>query len=82
MDTLLESDMDTATYREVQRVLSSEHIFVPLIRHGMVATHTDDLDIRARFKTTSLIYGPDVAKWEFRGQSSPDSEVLPTHPPQ
>lgn len=66
MDSILNDDMDTTTFKEIQRVLSKEHIFIPLIRHGIAVTHINALDTKSRHRTTEPLFGPDVAIFEFK----------------
>jgi ABC-type transport system substrate-binding protein len=66
LDRLLEDFEGMTTYREVQRILSAEQIFLPLFRRGISVAYTKDLLTNHRIHATNLPYGPDAVYWEFK----------------
>lgn len=65
-DLLASGDgMVRETYEKIQDFMTSEAVFIPLLRRGRVITYTKNLNTRSRLRTTSLFYGPDCIYWVF-----------------
>jgi peptide/nickel transport system substrate-binding protein len=68
MDRLLDDIGVTDPYPEIQKVLTAERLFIPLLNQRAPITYTKDLNTRHRLKTTTAPYGSDIVHWEFAGQ--------------
>jgi len=70
IDHLLENIVGMDTYRQIQSILLTEKIFLPLLRKGITIAYTkdlnfEDLDISHKFQVTNAIYGPNIVYWRF-----------------
>jgi ABC-type transport system substrate-binding protein len=66
MDHLLDNIEGMNTYREIQKILTAERLFIPLFRRKVATTYTKDLDTKSKLQVTNPLYGPDILHWEFK----------------
>ncbi len=63
---LLLKNIETDTYRQLQKLLSAEHVIIPLIRRGVVITYTKALMTHSRLREgPNALYGPNAVHWEL-----------------
>lgn len=66
LDQINSEGMDMRIYQQIQDVLSSERLFLPLCRQGVVITHTRELETNSRLRATNPLFSQDIVHFEFK----------------